>query len=190
MKKLLLLIALLLPLQALAGSATATWTHPTTNTDGSALPLAQITSTRVEWGSCAGAAFGAKAGEVVVPAPAATITINNLPAGTTCFRAFSLANGNESAASSVGVKIIPQPTPNPPTFTAIAVVAGANMAPAYKILADGSRSSVLAGFVPIGRACSGNVVFTYRGASFRKVAAADVMWWATTPTASVAAACG
>jgi hypothetical protein len=188
MKKLLLLA--LFPISALAGTATFSWTHPTTNTDGSALPLAQITSTRIEWGSCVGAAFGTKAGEVVVPAPAATITVNNIAAGQMCARAFTLANGNESGPSAVGTKLVPQPTPSPPTFTTIAVVANANVAPAYKILADGTRSSVLAGFVPVGKACAGTVAFTYRGVNFRKVAAADVQWWATVKTDQVAAACG
>lgn len=188
--KWVLSFALLLPAMSLAGTATATWTHPTTNTDGSVLPLAEITSTRVEWGTCSGTAFGTKAGEVVVPAPAATTTINNLPAGETCFRAFTLANGNVSGPSAVQVKIVPAPTPNPPTFTTIAVVANANVAPAYKILASGARSDVLAGFVPTGRACTGNVVFTYRGVPFRKVARADVAWWGTTPTDNVAASCG
>jgi hypothetical protein len=125
-----------------------------------------------------------------VPAPAATITVNSIAPGQMCARAYTLANGNESGPSVVGTKLVPQPTPNPPVFTTIAVVANANVAPAYKIMADGTRSTVLAGFVPVGKACTGGVAFTYRGATFRKVAQADVQWWATAKTDSVAAACG
>lgn len=53
-------------LPALAADITTTWTYPTQNTDGSAIPASgagSIASSRVEWGTCAGAAFGTKLGE-------------------------------------------------------------------------------------------------------------------------------
>jgi len=194
MKKLLLFLALL-PVVALAGTATATWTHPTTYVDGKPLPLSEITSTRVEWENYAvGGGFGTKTGEIVVPAPPATATINNLPPGTFCFRSWTLAtNGLESInPSGTWSKGVPAPAspPNPPTFVTISVVADANVAPAYKIMADGTRSATLAGFVPTGKACSGPVAFYYRGVPFRQVAASDVQWWGTTATTQVAASCG
>lgn len=187
MKKLLAL--LLLPLSAFAGSATVSWVHPLTYTDGSTLPLADIQQTRVEYGTCAGTAFGVKAGEVIVTGTATSTVINNLAAGTWCFRGFSKAKNLESATSNISSKVVPQAPPNPPTITTVEVVAGVGFSPAFKILASGSRSAAVAGFVASGKACTGPVVFTYRGKSYRRVNPSDVKWWNTTASSEVAAAC-
>ncbi len=48
---------------------------------------------------------------------------------------------------------------------------------AFKVLADGSRSSVVAGFVKVGTACSGTVVFSYRKREYRIVPRETVTWW-------------
>ena len=102
----------------LAANVTVSWTHPTQFTDGSALALNQIASTRVEYGSCAGTAFGTVAGQVTVPAPATTTTISGFAPGTHCFRAYTrttVAAGNqESGPSGMATKVIPFPPPNPP----------------------------------------------------------------------------
>jgi len=51
MKKLLIVvIALLLPITALAGSLTWSWSAPTTNVDGSALPLSGISMYQIGYG--------------------------------------------------------------------------------------------------------------------------------------------
>jgi hypothetical protein len=75
--------------------------------------------------------------------------------------------------------VISQPTPNPPTgLSVVAVVAGLNMSPAFKILPDGTRSQVVAGFVPVGTACGdGPVVFRYRDRDYRRVPREAVKWW-------------
>lgn len=106
-----------------AADAHVTWTNPTTNTDGSAIPASgagALTGTRVEYGSCNGTAFGTATGSVTVNAPATTATITGfVPGATHCFRAFSRNSyGGESAASNVAAKTFPTPTPNPPTLNA------------------------------------------------------------------------
>lgn len=155
-----------------AAIRTVNWTHPTTNTDGSALPLAQITRTVVVWGASPTALTNSK----IVTGTATSTTIDLAP-GTWYVGARSTANGNDSAVSQTVTVVIPQPTPNPPVVTVQAVVAGLNMSPAYKILADGSRSQVVAGFVPVGIACSGPVLFTYRKKGYRHVPRESVKWW-------------
>jgi hypothetical protein len=122
------LIALALGALCIAGAAkaatvTVTWAPPTTNTDGSAIPATgagSLTTYRIEYGTCNGAAFGVKAGEVTRAAPATSVTLNLQP-GTSCVRAF-VANtyGSESAASNVSSKVVDPPTPNPPQITTLA----------------------------------------------------------------------
>jgi hypothetical protein len=120
MRKLLLL--LLLPVIACAGNVTATWIHPTTKQDGSALPLAQILSTRVEWGTCVGTTFGTAVGQVIVPAPATTTTINNLAPGTYCFHAATTTAAGEGGWSTTAQKIIADSLPGAPTLTVTVVL--------------------------------------------------------------------
>ena len=120
---LFILLGVLIAGVAFAGSATATWTHPTQYTDGAVLAPADIQQTRLEYGSCSGTAFGVKAGEVVVTGSATTATVQNLAAGTYCFRAFTKAKGIESAASAVASKVVPQAAPNPPVLVTVDTVA-------------------------------------------------------------------
>lgn len=159
-----------------AAVRTVSWTHPTTNTDGSALPLTQITRTIVVWGSSAATMTNSK----IVTGTATSTTIDLAP-GTWYVGARSTANNNDSVMSNVVQVVIPQPTPNPPVVTVQAVVAGINMSPAYKILSDGTRSQVVAGFVPVGIACDdGPTLFSYRNKPYRKIAANKVQWWSPT----------
>lgn len=155
-----------------AAVRTFNWVHPTTNSDGSALPLSQITRTTLVWGSSQTAMTSSK----IVTGTATTTTLDLAP-GTWYIAAKTTANGNDSPNSNVVTVVIPQPVPNPPTLSVVAVVAGLNMSPAYKILTDGSRSSVVAGFVPIGTECSGPVLFTYRNRGYRSVSREAVKWW-------------
>jgi hypothetical protein len=157
---------------AQAAIRTVTWTHPTTNTDGSSLPASAITRTTVVWGPSATNMSNSK----IVTGTATTTTLDLAP-GTWFVAAKTTANGNDSNLSASVQVVIAQPTPNPPVVTVQPVVAGLNMSPAYKILTDGSRSSVVAGFVPVGTACSGPVLFTYRNRGFRVVPRETVIWW-------------
>jgi hypothetical protein len=191
MNKLALAVGLLLGGAAYAGTATVTYTIPTTRVGGTALPAGEIKAHRIEWGSCSGTAFGTKIGESIVGPAVNSVVIPNLTEGQTyCFRAFSQDTLNRwSAASNVDSKLIPlPPPPNPPVITTVAVVAGLNMSPAYRILADGTRGSAVIGFVPVGTEC-GAKVFSYRGVTYGKVARDKVKWWNTSPTDSVATAC-
>lgn len=155
-----------------AAVRTFTWVHPTTNSDGSALPLSQITRTTLVWGASATTMTGSK----VVTGTATTTTLDLTP-GTWFVAAKTTANGNDSPNSNVVQVVIPQPVPNPPTLSVVPVVAGLNMSPAYKILTDGSRSQIVSAFVPVGTACSGPIVFTYRSKPYRKVPNSVVRWW-------------
>lgn len=110
---------------AYAGSATATWTNPTQREDGSALAPSDIASTRVEWGTCNGSAFGTLAGSQSTTSGAATsLTISGLAAGTYCFRAYTvLGNGLQSVASLVVSKVVPESPPKPPVLVTVATTA-------------------------------------------------------------------
>jgi hypothetical protein len=142
-----------------AGTATVHWTNATQNTDGSSIPASgagSLVSTRVEYGSCSGTAFGTKAGEVTANAPATSAVITLGP-GTYCFRAFSRNTyGSESAASGVATKTIQAPTPSPPTLTTIDTAA-------YQVVPKTNQFAfVKVGTVPLGAPCvAGQSVNTY-----------------------------
>jgi hypothetical protein len=169
------LVALMLvAFAAHASTATLSWTLPTQNTDGSAIPATgpgSIASTRVEWGSCAGAnVFGTKAGEVTVSAPGTSTTIAALaPATTYCFRAFARNTyAAESAASNVASKAMPTPVPNPPVLSATITVA-------FEAVRQGRQLALgrVVGTVQIGAPCLDNLVETKHGA-FHEIAQSEV----------------
>lgn len=122
-------VALVAP-DAQAGDARITWTLPTQNVDGSAIPATgagSLTHTRVEWGTCSGTNFGTRAGEQLVAVPALTYTVTNLAPGTWCFRAFARTTYGaafESVATTTVNKVIATPVPQPPgSFAVEALVA-------------------------------------------------------------------
>lgn len=185
-------ICMMAAIPAHAEDATVSWTHPTTNVGGSAIPstgAGSISSTRIEYGSCSGTAFGTKTGEVSVPAPASSTTITGLaPASTLCFRAYSRNTyGVESVSSAVVSKTFPPPTPNPPVL-AVPVIAGMLQTPAYSVTSAG-KISTLMGFVDVGAQCTGPALFTYRGKTFHEVPRASVKLWGST-SLRLAAPCG
>jgi hypothetical protein len=112
--------ALLLFAPALrAATVTVSWMLPTQYVDNSALAVADIGSTTVEYGSCVAAAFGTKAGQVVASG-AMTSTTVDLGPGTYCFRAFVTTvpakGATSSATSNVATKTVAFPAPKPPTL--------------------------------------------------------------------------
>jgi len=117
MKK-LIFAALLLTSPAFAANVTVSWTHPTEYEDASALPLASIKETRIQYGSCTTAvppAFDVAAGTVVVAAPDASTVIGGLSPGTYCFRALTVdIAGMLSVWSNVVSKTITAPRPKAP----------------------------------------------------------------------------
>lgn len=171
---------------AWAGSATLSWTPPTTRTDGS--PLTNLAGYRIYHGTSATALNT----RVDVNNSAATsITLDGLPAGLRYFAMTAVdADGRESARTGTVSTTIVDANPNPPTgFTVVPVVAGLNMNPVYRINADGTRGSAVLGFVPVGTACTGPVVYKYRSKAYYRVDPSAVRWWATAPTTAVAAPC-
>ena len=107
--------------RALAADVAVTWTQPTTNTDGSAIPATgpgSIASNRIEWGTCNGTAFGTKVGERVVSPVATSATVTGLGPATWCFRAYATNTyAQESAASNAAQRVVNPPVPNPPVVT-------------------------------------------------------------------------
>lgn len=162
MKK--LIWAALLPVTAFGATATLTWVNPTTNTDGTTIPATgtgALTSTRVEYGTCAGTnVFGTKLGEQVATMPATTTTFSTLNAGTLyCFRAFSKNSyGSESGASAVVSKTTPAPTPNPPVLSATITVA-------YELNYTGAGTKLgrRVATLNVGTPCMDNIVNTTSG---------------------------
>lgn len=138
---------------AFGADATLTWTAPTQNTDNSAIPATgagSLVSSRVEWGSCIGSAFGTKAGEATVPAPAVTYTVTDLAPATWCFQVFARNTyGRESLPSLAVSKIVLPPTPKPPVITVATL--------AYDLTSRGNIGR-LVGRVPLDTPCMGDVV--------------------------------
>jgi hypothetical protein len=155
--RLALLVFLLLPMLAWGATATINWQNPTQNEDGSAIPATgagSIASTRIEWGTCSGTAFGTKQGERVFTAPATSGAIDGLAAGATfCFRGFSTNTfGQSSAASNVVARLIPAPTPRPPVLSSTVTVVWS-----YKRTGRGETLEVV-GTAPLGTPCGALVV--------------------------------
>jgi hypothetical protein len=123
------------------------------------LSVSQIASTRVEWGSCSGTAFGVKIAEAVVPAPATSYTVTGLSPGTYCLRAYTratvAAGGLESVPTAAVQKVIPFPPPNPPVFVTVTI------ATVYEVLAhpiEGVRLGRNVGTVPRGTPCGDETI--------------------------------
>ncbi len=197
MKK-LIAVLLFLPFAAIAQAATGvlSFTPPTQYSDGSPLPAAAITGYDVQcskWTPTGGVAA------TCTQFPAATLAGNatggtltgTVPAtgGAACFQVRTKTASGAGAWSAEACKTFAPLVPNPPSNVTVAVVIGINMAPVYKVTSTGKRSADPAGFIAVNESCTGNVLFTYRGQSFRKVDFAKVQFWATVPDANVAAPC-
>jgi hypothetical protein len=170
------LLCLLIAGVASAANRTVSWTLPTANVDGSALPASQITRTTVYWGTSQSTMTNSRA----ITGAATSATIDFAP-GTWYVAARTTANGNDSALSNVVQVVISQPTPNPPTgLSVVAVVAGLNMSPVYAIEADSTGARIVKGFADLGTPCSGPFVFRYRERDYHEIPASKVKWWGPT----------
>lgn len=113
-------------LRAEAGTASLSWTAPTTKADGS--PLTDLASYTVEWGTCSAGTFGSPIGTKSVPANATVISA--LPPGDYAFRVkavrtvSSSVNAPPSGPSNVVCKTVPLDSvpPNPPVLQTVATV--------------------------------------------------------------------
>lgn len=182
---------LLLSVSAIAATANLSFSRPTTYTDGSALAAADITGYEFRCG--AGTSAGVVCTNLSLPGSALSgaMTVTGPSSGfTACIEGRTLVAGGPGPYSSPpACKTFPALVPSPPGNVTVAVVIGINMAPVFKLTSTGKRSTAVAGFVPVGIACYDDVVFTYRGKSWRRVDVEDVRWWKTTPTPNVAAPC-
>ncbi len=172
-----------------AATVEVTWTNPTQYEDGTALPVADLASTRIEIGTCsAPSVFGTKQGEQVVTAPATVATLTVAP-GTWCYRAFSKTvagkGGLESRASGVVTNVVPYSPPNPPVLsTTVRVV--------YEVLPhrwDGAKLGRAVGTAPVGTKCLGEGITTQKGIVY-EVALDDVTLTKMPKSALVATFCG
>ena len=173
-----------------AAIVTLTWFNPTTKTDGTALLAAQITGTRIEYGTCSGSAFGVKAGEVITTGAVVTATVDR-PAGTHCFRAYARIAGAvpnstiESAPSNVAQKVILEAPPNPPTNLAVQALV------AYDITKRPGRVVMLpVGTVPAGTICNGQEAVIAAGAAYYAVPTTAATWYGNVRPDIIYAVCG
>jgi hypothetical protein len=189
MRTLALLIGLAATLPAYAADLVVNWTAPTLMVDGSTVPATgpdSLASTRIEYGSCVGTAFGTLQGQRVVPVPGLATTFTGLAGGTYCVRGYwTTVAGMTSAASNVAVKTLTAGTPTPGVVT-IAWL-GALQAPVYSVSANNSIGTYM-GVIDLGKTCSDTILFTYRGFGFHEITRSDVYLWGST-TLRLAAPC-
>lgn len=147
-----------------AADASLTWTHPTQRTDNSALALADIKETEIQYAPCAAGntwpATGTPASKVVT-APAAATTITGLAYGTWCFRARTvpvLNPATDQSAWTGPVWAIYLAPPKPPVLGVVNIVA-------YDVRwqqGGGTKLARAIGTVPLGTTC-GDHPITRRG---------------------------
>ena len=183
----------------LNASAALSWTIPTQNTDGTA--LTDLAGFKIYKGTTAA---NLTLSATINNPTAAAYTATGLSLGANYFSitAYNVA-GVESMRSVPGLRTVTAPAaitasvtvtvdkqPNPPTnFQVAEVVAGMNMSPVYKYTLANKRSPDPAGYIALNKGCFGNVLFYYKGFSFRQVSASDVSWFAAAASDRVAAPC-
>jgi hypothetical protein len=113
--------------------------------------------------------------------------VRNLAPGNYTFRVIAIANAVESAPSNNGTGSVAFPPPSAPVIQVVSVVIGADHAPVFTVLKDGSRSTTVGGLAPVGVECETEVLFKYRGKNWHR----PKSWkpWSTPSTARVAAPC-
>lgn len=174
------LLLAVLPLFSFADTVNLTWTNPTKNTNGTA--VGTILSTRLEYGTCSGSAFGTKSGEWVQTGAAAASTSPDLAPSTWCFRAYTKTANGESAASNVAQKAIPAPLPNPPTN----LVADASNLTAYGISQTPDKLTTFpVGTISAGTACDPSTTLN----GLYRVPRSAVQWAGNVMPAVTFAAC-
>lgn len=183
---------------AQADVRTVNATAPTSRTDGSALPAAQIAGYEF---SCKGfTPTGGAAGAC----PAATVPFltTTLPTqwtvqvpttgGLMCFQARAKTTDglfSDYAAATSPCIAFPAIPANPPGSVTVAVNIQVNVTPVYTLTAAGNMSSALAGFAAVGMPCQAPTAITYRGFKWYRIDAANVKRWATPVTAKFIAPC-
>jgi len=173
MKKLILL-SLMFSSTVLGDTATVTWNHPTTNTNGSTIPASgegSLVSSRVVYGICTVVGtFNNAPSSLLVLYPTNSVEINSLAAGQWCFGVYSKNTyGSESLISAIVSKTIANtPTiPNPPVILTVATIA-------YEINSKGNLGSPI-GTVALNVKCLGTEpLITKRGNTYYELSIDDV----------------
>jgi hypothetical protein len=111
----ILLLLAALPVFAAGTSATLSWSHPTTYTDGAALAASDIKETFIQWRRPGSATV---AGSVRVTAPATSVVVPGLVCGNFTFTAQTIMTLGATASDETSP--VPYSTgisckPNPPT---------------------------------------------------------------------------
>jgi len=153
-------------LPTVASAVVVSWTNPTTYTDGTSIPSGVLTGTRVEWGTCAGSAFGTKAGEQTIPQPMVSVDLGAFAPGTHCFRTYARTATAESGPSMVAQKTVAAPIPNPPTLLTVSGLA-------YELNANKLGTRVV-GNVELGTACIEPLRALSNGQKYYQVATSSV----------------
>lgn len=162
------------------------WARPSTYTDGSGISVATVITYSVElqqgtsWVNAANSISGTDwTSGVLLP-------------GTYTYRVIACVGSTCSDPSNTGAKSVSQPVPNPVTITIAATDdPGANRTPVARILDPNGtpRRGEVFGLVPLGRACTGPVLYRYRSQNWRRVTVQPSELWGTSSTANLAAPC-
>lgn len=192
------------------GSATVSWTPPTTNTDGSAITIgtgsqSDLAGYHVLYSQNANDVSG---GSYVENPRATSVTVPNLAAGTWYFgvKAYN-AGGLESVVSNIASKVVGttgtaaatasgsatytvNPAPSQPTLVTVAALAAVKGAPLFRV-ANGKLGTTLYGALPAGAGCTDTYVATWRSRKWYMVdrAIAKAGLWYTTDATNLAAPC-
>jgi len=122
--RLLLVMLLLLPALAVAGTGRLTWTMPTEDEDGQPVLASEIVSTTVEYSRCGpDDVFGPKLGELTVMSPQTSGNIVVSKAGLYCFRAYVSTVDEKSNYSNTVAKELAGKKPKAPVLLNVIIVA-------------------------------------------------------------------
>lgn len=174
-----------------AGEATLSWTHPTAYTDTSALPVAEIARTEIEYAKCNSARTGFMTTATpvigVFPAPPATGVIPGLAAGAWCFRARTVTVANNASvwtgfvSTVIADETVPK-IPAPPAALTVSTTART----AYSVVKRVDRLVLAAvGTVAPGTAC----ITTQQVNGYFVVPRASVTWSGSVKPDVVVASC-
>jgi hypothetical protein len=131
----------------------------------------------------------------VATASVPAFTHTGQPPGEHCYQMRASVNGVTSDPSNTACKtVLPEPAPDPVPAgpVVIPVIEGMGYAPVYKLTQTNKRDQAYkdaCGYIEVGAACTGPVVYEYRGKKFRKVSESDVKPAGVTCSGNVVAPC-
>lgn len=97
-----ILVALIFVSMAYAAKVPVSWSSPTQNTDGS--PLTDLSSYRIEWGTCNGDFFGVPQASITVPASLTRGAAYPTGLNPVCIRVYAINTAGVSSAPSNAAK--------------------------------------------------------------------------------------